>query len=171
MATAAAAASITTYDAGGAVSWTRPAAAYAASPVRSYAPEPRRRIANTRMDAVYASSAFRWGGDVEFVLPVPAAGTYNVMLGFAELYFDAPGRRAFDILISGRAAAGAAALRPLRRGYDIFVAAGRRKNRATTVWARRLAVDASGVRVRLARLPGKNHPSINVLRTDRKSVV
>eukprot|EP00170_Pyropia_yezoensis_P009888 contig_44650_g9926 len=66
-------------------------------------------MANTIIDAVYASSAFRWGGDVEFVIPVPAAGTYDLMLGFAELYFDAPGRRVFDILVSGNAAAGAAA--------------------------------------------------------------
>ncbi|GAB0489021.1 hypothetical protein MMPV_000236 [Pyropia vietnamensis] len=169
--TTAAGARITTYDAGGTVSWTRPAAPYAVTPVRSYAPKPGGPIANTRMDAVYASSAFRWRGDVEFVLPVPAAGTYDVMLGFAELYFDAPGKRMFDILISGRAAGGAAALRPLRRRYDIFAAAGRRKNRATTVWAKRLAVDASGVRVRLVRVPGKNHPSINVLRIIRRATV
>eukprot|EP00168_Porphyra_purpurea_P008620 TRINITY_DN209_c0_g1_i17.p1 TRINITY_DN209_c0_g1~~TRINITY_DN209_c0_g1_i17.p1 ORF type:complete len:558 (-),score=183.70 TRINITY_DN209_c0_g1_i17:399-1853(-) len=158
-----AAVSTVTYDAGGTVAWTRPAAAYATSGYRVFAPTGGGGVDNTRLDAVYASSAFVWRGDLEFVLPVAEPGTYDVMLGFAELYWTAPGKRQFNILISGSARGGAPALTTLRTGFDIFAEAGAWR-RATTVWANRLAVDGSGIRVRLQRVAGRNDPSINLLR-------
>jgi|GEM_PF-6421543 len=51
-------------------------------------------------------------------------GTYNVVLHFAELYWNGAGQRVFDIYAEG-------ALR--QSNYDIFVAAGNRKNAKATL--------------------------------------
>ena len=54
-------------------------------------------IAGTADDALYQSKRY---GNFTYNVPV-ATGDYVVTLKFAEIYFSAPGRRVFDVLIEG----------------------------------------------------------------------
>ncbi|UOQ69960.1 malectin domain-containing carbohydrate-binding protein (plasmid) [Hymenobacter volaticus] len=54
-------------------------------------------IAGTQEDALYQSERY---GSFLYSLPV-ANGTYTVKLHFAELYWDAPGQRLFDVAAEG----------------------------------------------------------------------
>ncbi|UOQ69497.1 malectin domain-containing carbohydrate-binding protein [Hymenobacter volaticus] len=54
-------------------------------------------IAGTQDDALYQSERY---GSFLYSLPVPN-GTYTVKLHFAELYWDAPGQRVFDVAAEG----------------------------------------------------------------------
>jgi hypothetical protein len=55
-------------------------------------------IANTTDDALYQT--VRYGQTFGYALPV-ANGNYSVTLQFAEIYFNAPGQRVFDVTAEG----------------------------------------------------------------------
>ncbi|WP_375379546.1 malectin domain-containing carbohydrate-binding protein [Hymenobacter volaticus] len=63
-------------------------------------------IAGTEDDALYQSERY---GTFRYNLPVPN-GTYTVKLHFAELYWNAPGQRVFDVTAEGT---------PVLQAYDI----------------------------------------------------
>jgi len=87
--------------------------------------DPTVAIAGTHDDALYRSEHYAMSG---FHQPVPA-GTYDVTLRMAEIYWDAPGKRIFDV-----AAEGATVLTDV----DIFAAVGKNAAFDKTF---RLAVD------------------------------
>jgi Malectin domain/Putative Ig domain/Secretion system C-terminal sorting domain/Ig-like domain CHU_C associated len=71
-------------------------------------------ITNTIKDGVYQTE--RYGTRLNYEIPMPAAGVYNVTLHFAEFYWAEPGKRVFDVDIeSGKA---------ILNDYDIFQKAG-----------------------------------------------
>ena len=78
-------------------------------------------IANTTDDALYQNE--RYGSSFGYAIPV-ANGSYSVTLQFAENYFDAPGKRVFDVTAEG-------ALKI--DNLDIWSAAGNQKNAAHDV--------------------------------------
>ena len=55
---------------------------------------------------------------------VPDAGVYEISLHFAEIYFDQPGQRIFDVLVEGRM---------INRDYDIVQQAQGNGNTATRI--------------------------------------
>ena len=55
-------------------------------------------IANTTDDVIYQTE--RYGQNFSYALPV-ANGDYSVTLQFAEIYFNAPGQRVFDVYAEG----------------------------------------------------------------------
>jgi beta-glucosidase len=63
-------------------------------------------------------AAFReeiWGSDFSIVVPHLPAGKYTVVIGEAELFFDSPGKRAFDVSIGNK---------NIATNFDIVVVAG-----------------------------------------------
>jgi hypothetical protein len=58
-------------------------------------------IAGTTDDALYQTE--RYGATFTYAIPV-VNGTYNIDLGFAEIYFDAAGERIFDVNVEGQLA-------------------------------------------------------------------
>src|SRR5215207_5107354 len=55
-------------------------------------------IADTTNDVLYQSE--RYGSNFSYALPV-ANGNYSVTLEYAEIYFNAPGQRVFDVFAEG----------------------------------------------------------------------
>ncbi|GGK67992.1 hypothetical protein GCM10011405_14940 [Rufibacter glacialis] len=56
-------------------------------------------IANTTDDGLYQTE--RWGpGTLSYAIPV-STGQYRVVLHFAEIYFQSPGQRVFDVSLEG----------------------------------------------------------------------
>jgi hypothetical protein len=72
-------------------------------------------IARTTNDALYQSE--RWGMS-GYKVAVPAADTYRVRVLLAEIWFDAPGRRVFDVSAEGTT---------YLRNLDIFAKVGKNK--------------------------------------------
>lgn len=70
-------------------------------------------VAGTTLDGLYETAAY---GVTGFRTQVPAPGTYQVRLLTVENYWNAPGKRVFDVAAEGL---------PLRSGIDIFAAVGR----------------------------------------------
>lgn len=68
-------------------------------------------IAGTTLDPLYQDERF---GNFEYKIPVKN-GEYLVKLHFAEIYFDAPGQRTFDVLIEGQ---------KVLVNYDVFQKSG-----------------------------------------------
>ena len=54
-------------------------------------------IANTNAGALYQAERF---GDFTYAIPV-TNGDYTLTLHFAEIYWDAPGQRLFDVFVEG----------------------------------------------------------------------
>lgn len=75
-------------------------------------------IANTTDDALYQSERY---GNFSYKFDVPN-GEYDVTLHFAEIYWSAPGKRLFDVVVEGEL---------VLNDYDIYEDAG--KNAASTV--------------------------------------
>ncbi|WP_201864484.1 malectin domain-containing carbohydrate-binding protein [Microvirga soli] len=78
-------------------------------------------IANTTDDALYQNE--RYGGSFGYAIPL-ANGSYSVTLQFAENYFDASGKRVFDVTAEGSL---------VIDNLDIWSAAGNQKNAAYNV--------------------------------------
>jgi hypothetical protein len=70
-------------------------------------------IASTNNPAVYQTERYN-SGTLEYRFSVPNGG-YSVTLKFAEIYFNAPGQRVFNISINGT---------QVETGFDPFAAAG-----------------------------------------------
>jgi len=66
---------------------------------------------------------FKEGKEGGYEVPVPDAGIYEISLYFADIFFDKPGQREFDVLVEGRM---------LHRKFDIVKAAGA-GNKATRI--------------------------------------
>ena len=58
-------------------------------------------IANTTSDPLFQTE--RYGANFAYAIPV-ANGSYNLDLGFAELYWNAAGNRVFDVTVEGKLA-------------------------------------------------------------------
>lgn len=71
-------------------------------------------IAGTSDPALYSSEHYGQNGVLEWAAQVPN-GQYNVTLKFAEIWFNAAGKRVFNIAINGA---------QVEAGLDIFAAAG-----------------------------------------------
>jgi len=69
-------------------------------------------IGNTANDALYQK--VRYGSNFSYALPV-ANGTYTVVLHVAELYYNAAGKRVFDVAAEGT---------PVLRNVDVWAEAG-----------------------------------------------
>jgi len=54
-------------------------------------------IGNTNAVALYQTERY---GDFSYAIPV-ANGDYNLTIQFAEIYWDGPGQRIFDVLVEG----------------------------------------------------------------------
>ncbi len=86
--------------------------AYGYEEGKRFEQSPLLQIAGTDLDALYRSE--RWGL-TRYNVRVPD-GTYNVRLHFAENYFDAPGKRIFDVFVEDRLVAD---------NLDLFARAGK----------------------------------------------
>ncbi len=62
-----------------------------------------RDIATTFNDAIYLTERITNDDDdpLSYAIPVPAGGTYTVVLHFAETAFEEPGQRVFDVSVEG----------------------------------------------------------------------
>ena len=91
------------------------------------------------------------GKDMIWTMPVPTAGTYTVRLYFAETYWTAAGKRAFDVSINGT--------KVLSR-FDIFAAAGGVKRGVVRTFT---VTTSSPIVISFGRLSGLDNPQVNAI--------
>jgi hypothetical protein len=86
-------------------------------------------VANTNDPTLYQSE--RWGKSLSYNVPV-TNGTYMVTLDFAEMYFNAPGKRVFNVALEGQTViqnldiyATASANSAMQRSFPVTVSDGK----------------------------------------------
>ena len=105
-------------------------------------------IAGTNDDTLYQSE--RWNsGTLQYQFAAPA-GTYDVTLKFAEIFFTASGRRVFNIVINGQTVAS---------NFDIFAQAGG----ANTAVDRAYTVSASTGQITIQLVGVVENPKISAI--------
>lgn len=82
-------------------------------------------IANTDTPALYQTERFASAATLQYQFPV-TAGTYNVRLKFAEIFFTSSNQRKFDIVINGTTVTSA---------FDIVAAAGAANTAVDTLYS------------------------------------
>jgi len=90
----------------------------------------------------------RWADALEYVVPVPVGGRYQVTLFLAENWHRTPGSRLFSLMLQGRVA---------KERIDVVNSSGWQT--ASTVSAETLVSEADGglLRIQLFRDPGSDH--------------
>lgn len=106
----------------------------------------RNPIAGTDDDAIYQTE--RWGLQA-YRFTVPAAGSYSVALHFAEIHFNAAGKRVFSIAIEGET---------VLRSFDIFAVIG-----SNTALVRTFTVDVQDGVLDIEFLPEVEDPKISAI--------
>jgi hypothetical protein len=71
-------------------------------------------ITGTSDPTLYQTERWDWSPTLTYNIPV-VNGTYTVTLHFAEIYFNAPGQRVFDVSIEGQT---------VLQNFDIWAVAG-----------------------------------------------
>lgn len=73
-------------------------------------------IHGTTEDELYQSERYGWSNFLKYAVPVAVVDSYTVKLHFAEVYWNEPGKRVFDVFLEGN---------EVLTNYDIFAVAGK----------------------------------------------
>ena len=93
-------------------------------------------------------------GTFSYRIPVPAPGTYDVVLQMSEVWFTAPGKRLFDVSAQGQT---------VIAGIDIFAATGARY----AAYNRRISVAVTGTTLDLGFITRADNALISAIRVER----
>jgi hypothetical protein len=108
-------------------------------------------ITGTVDQPLYQNERF---GTFSYAIPVPAPGTYDVVLHFTEVWWTAAGMRLFDVVAEGQ---------PIITGLDIFAVTGGRYR----ALERRVSVTVSGATLDLDFITRADNALVSAIRVER----